>query len=164
MLGRRRRTAAQKAKYLEWVDAKQQTADHDDDDRAKPEPHAATQRKSAATGRARAVFDVFAFPHVTPTHGNLLSRGNGRVRKNLSKWGEQPECAMARSEFRDSTWRYSEGRARKRQSNQAAQCILSRLQRAIEERKAYVHPVIDRRVVVVEFFINMIDACLRQSL
>src|SRR6266480_2619787 len=42
----------------------------------------------------------------------------------ISKWGEQPDYAKARSESRDSTWTYSEGRARKRQSNRAAQPIL----------------------------------------
>ena len=37
---------------------------------------------------------------------------------------ERPEYAKARSETRDSTWTYSEGRARTRQSNRAAQAIL----------------------------------------
>src|SRR5436190_10048522 len=47
-----------------------------------------------------------------------------RTVERISKSGEQPEYAKARSEPRDSTQRYSERRARIRQSNRAAQPIL----------------------------------------
>src|SRR5437660_2657992 len=45
----------------------------------------------------------------------------------IAKRGEQPEYAKARSESRDSTKTYSEGRARTRQSNRAAQPFLRKV-------------------------------------
>src|SRR5690349_21532272 len=39
----------------------------------------------------------------------------------------------------------------------------SRLQRTIEERKTDVHPVIDRRMVVVELLVDVRDAVLREA-
>src|SRR5438445_13780888 len=61
-------------------------------------------------------------------HHRDRSAGRGdqlvRALEPISKWGEQLEYAKARSEARDSRWTYSEGRARKRQSNRAVQPIL----------------------------------------
>src|SRR5262249_26187315 len=48
----------------------------------------------------------------------------GRQKRGLKIVASSPECAKARSETRDSTWTYSEGRARTRQSNRDAQLIL----------------------------------------
>src|SRR5687767_7087547 len=45
-----------------------------------------------------------------------VSRSRARTSEPNSKSGERSECAKARSEVRDSTWTYSEDRARKRQS------------------------------------------------
>src|SRR5262249_44166471 len=39
----------------------------------------------------------------------------------------------------------------------------SRLERAIEERQTHVHPVVDVRVIVVEFLVRVTDAGLRKS-
>src|SRR5207237_1232728 len=43
-------------------------------------------------------------------------------------------------------------------------CVaMSGLQRPVEKGKAYIHPVIDRRMIVVELLINLFDACLGEA-
>ena len=107
--------AFEHADHLQRIDAEDQARDHDDDERAAAEAHAAADAEIRRRDRA-------------------VGRGPRRCRSCEN----HPSACV--------------GLLRDRRR------AASRLQRPVEKRQAHVHPVVDVRMIVVEFLVRVANA------